>query len=75
MAKYINKSNNIYSSSSGKSVCTVWSVRPDPEDRNEGESWLDMRRRTDGERDAIKKETIELANDICQFLNERKPTK
>jgi hypothetical protein len=52
-----------------KLVVSVWPSRKACEDRMEGESWLDMRRRTDSDRLEIELETKRRAQEICDFLN------
>ena len=53
----------------GKLICSVGPSRRVPEERQEGESWLDMMNRTQSQRDAIQAETEERAAAICSFLN------
>ena len=53
----------------GKMAVSVSRTRKDPEERLPGESWLDMWKRTESDRDAIDRETEERAIALCAFMN------
>lgn len=50
-------------------IMSVWPSRKVCEDRMAGESWLDMRKRTERDRLNIELETKQRAQEICDFLN------
>ena len=52
-----------------KLIVSVWPSRKACEDRMDGESWLDMRRRTAEDRLNIELATKRRAQEICDFLN------
>ena len=60
---------SIHDVRTGKLICTVWPDRKAAEKRLVGESWLDMRKRTEPEREAIERHTEERAAAVCAFLN------
>jgi hypothetical protein len=55
----------------GKLICSVWPDRSVSQERQDGESWLEMRNRTDPERLAIERETEKRAAAICDLLNDK----
>ena len=63
------RGTSIYDVRTGKLICTVWPDRKASEERLMGESWLDMRERTEPERDEIERHTEERAAAVCEFLN------
>jgi hypothetical protein len=61
----------IFDTTTGEMAVNVSPVRcwKETEKRLPGESWLDMRRRTKSDRDAIDRETLERAARICELMN------
>ena len=63
------RGTSIHDSKTGKLICTIWPERKASDEREEGESWLAMRDRTDPEREAIEQHTEQRAASVCAFLN------
>lgn len=60
---------SIHDTKTGTLICTIWPARKASDEREEGESWLAMRQRTEPEREAIERHTEQRAADVCAFLN------
>jgi hypothetical protein len=67
--KYISYAGDIYLAKTGKLIVSVWPDGKVNETRINGESWLDMRERTQTLRHAIETNRQGLARSICDFLN------
>lgn len=63
------RGTSIHDAKTGKLICTIWPERKASDEREEGESWLAMRQRTEPEREAIERHTEQRAADVCAFLN------
>jgi hypothetical protein len=63
------RGTSIHNARTGKIICTIWPERKVSDEREEGESWLAMRQRTEPEREAIQRHTEQRAASICDFLN------
>lgn len=67
--RFVVEGTRITDLKTGRMAVSVSRVRKDPEERREGESWLDMRQRTKSEREAIARKTEERAQAIAAFMN------
>ena len=63
------RGTNIHDAMTGKLICTILPERKASDEREDGESWLDMRERTAPEREAIERHTEDRAAKVCAFLN------
>ena len=63
------RDTSIYDTATEKLICSVWPERKAAEEQMDGESWLAMRKRTQAERDEIKRHTEKRAAAVCAFLN------
>lgn len=63
------RGTSIHNAKTGKLICTIWPERKACDKREEGESWLAMRQRTEPEREAIQRHTEQRAASVCDFLN------